>query len=54
MRHTINPTEENDLKKLTGETVTPSIEIGTSRAPAFASALVPTVEVARAQIYPPP
>lgn len=37
--------------ELTGETVTPPIEIGTSRAPALASALVPTVEVARAQIY---
>lgn len=36
---------------LTGETVTPAIEIGTSRAPALASALVPTVELARAQIY---
>lgn len=36
---------------LTGETVTPPIFTGTFRAPGLASALVPTVDVARAQIY---
>lgn len=35
----------------TGETVTPSIEMGTSRAAALASAPVPTVDVERAHIY---
>lgn len=43
--------QRTTIDQLTGETVTPPIEIGTSRAPALASALVPTVELARAKIY---